>query len=66
MPYGLFSRTTLEAQRDIIRTTRRIARKALFVTLENMNEHIVSAGFTIIDQSQVCKGKFKRYIVLAQ
>ena len=29
MPYGLFSRTTLEAQRDIIRTTRRIARKAL-------------------------------------
>lgn len=66
LPYGLFSPTTLEAQTNIIKTTRRIAQKAIFVTLENMNDHIISSGFKIIDQSHVCKGKFKRYIVLAQ
>lgn len=66
LPYGLFSPTTLEAQAALIKTTRRIAGKALFVTLEDMNKHIIEAGFTIIDQSNVCKGKFKRYITLAQ
>jgi tRNA (guanine10-N2)-dimethyltransferase len=66
LPYGLFSPTTLKTQTDIIKTTRRIGRKAIFVTLEDMKEHIISAGFSIVDQCHVRKGKDKRSIILAK
>lgn len=62
IPYGLFSKTTLKEQTDIIKTARRIADKLVIVAFEDMDEHIISAGFDIVDKCYVCKGKFKRYI----
>lgn len=63
IPYGLFSPTTLEAQKAIIKTARRIAKKIIIVTFEDMDKHITEAGFTIKDRCLVVKGNFKRYIL---
>lgn len=64
LPYGLFNPTTLKAQTDIMGTTRRISKRAVIVTMENMNEHIQAAGFKILDSCHVSKGKFTRYITI--
>jgi tRNA G10 N-methylase Trm11 len=66
LPYGLFNPTTLKEQTDIMKTARRIADMAIIVTLEDMEEHIGAAGFTVTDRSHVSKGKFKRYITIAR
>lgn len=66
IPYGLFSPTTLEEQVDIMKTARRISDKMIIVTFEDMDKHIVSAGFNIIDRCHISKGKFKRYIAICE
>lgn len=66
LPYGLFTPTTLKEQTDIINSARRIADKLVLVTFEDMDEHIIEAGFEIIDRCYVCKGKFKRYINICE
>lgn len=62
LPYGLFTPVTLEEQKEIINTARRIADRLVIVTFEDMKEYINKAGFEIIDSCTVCKGNFKRYI----
>ena len=62
MPYGLFTPITKEEQIAIIRGSRSIAKKLIIVTFENMSEIIEEAGFKIINNAHVAKGKFKRYI----
>jgi len=66
LPYGLFSKSTLTQQIDIIKTTRRIANNMIIITFEDMDQHILSAGFHIVDKCNVFKGKFKRYITICQ
>lgn len=66
MPYGLFSPTTLEQQLNIIKTTRRIAAKSIFITYENMEHYFIDYGFTVIDSCDIAKGNFKRYITLCR
>jgi tRNA G10 N-methylase Trm11 len=62
LPYGLFSATTLKEQVDIMKTARRISDKMIIVTFEDMDKHILSSGFDIVDRCFVSKGRFKRYI----
>ena len=62
LPYGLFTPTTIEEQTSLIRTARRISNKLVIVTFEDMDKHIIDAGFNIEDKSCVSKGKFKRYV----
>lgn len=62
MPYGLFTKTTKDEQKEIIKTTRKISRKAIIITFENMDEMIKGSGFEIIDKSTILKNNFKRYI----
>lgn len=62
MPYGLFSKTTKEEQKEIIKTTRKISKKAVIITFENMDKMIKDSGFEIIDKSIILKNNFKRYI----
>lgn len=66
LPYGLFTPTTIEEQTAIIKSARRISKKLVIVTFENMDECIANSGFNIIDKSNVCKGKFKRYISVCE
>ncbi|NMM64072.1 RNA methyltransferase [Clostridium sp. P21] len=66
LPYGLFSPTTLKEQVDIMKTARKISNKMVIVTFEDMDKHILSAGFDIIDSCSVSKSKFKRYITICK
>lgn len=66
LPYGVFTSTTLEEQTALIRSARRISKKLVIVTFENMDKYIIDAGFNIIDKSHVSKGKFKRYINICE
>lgn len=62
LPYGVFTPTTLEEQRDIITTSRRIADKLILVTFEDMDNIIQEAGFKIVDRCFLSKGSFTRWI----
>lgn len=66
LPYGLFTPTTIEEQTALIRSAHRISKKLVVVTFENMDKHIINAGFNITDRSHVSKGKFKRYITICE
>ena len=66
LPYGLFTATTLEEQTALMKTARRITNKLVIVTFEDMDKHIIEAGFDIINKCYVCKGKFKRYINICE
>jgi len=48
----------------MLKTARRIANKMVLVAFVNMDEELRLAGFTIVDQCQVNKRKFKRYITV--
>lgn len=66
IPYGLFSHTSEDEQRKIIETARRISKRMVMISFEEHDLMIEEAGFKIIYQCTVTKGKFKRFIVVAE
>lgn len=66
IPYGIFSHTSEEEQQKIIDTARRISNKMVLISFENHDLMISNAGFNIVDRCVVSKGKFKRFIVVAE
>lgn len=66
LPYGLFTPTTIEEQTALIKSARRMSKRLVIVTFEDMDKEIIDAGFSIVDKSYVCKGKFKRYINICE
>ena len=66
IPYGLFSHTSEDEQQDIINTARRISNKIILISFEEHDSMIAKAGFKIIDRCVVTKGRFKRFIVVAE
>ena len=66
IPYGLYSPITVQEQVDIINTSRRIARRLVIITFEDMDNIITSAGFKIIDKCYMIKGNMKREISICE
>ena len=66
IPYGLFSPVTLKEQMDIINTSRRIARKLVIITFEDMDNLIISAGFKIIEKCYMIKGNMVRQVSICE
>lgn len=66
IPYGIFSRTTNDIQREILKSARKITKKLVLVSLDEMEKEITDAGFSIVDRCHVFKGDFKRYITLCE
>ncbi len=64
MPYNLFSTTSPEEQFSILKHARRIADRVVVITIEDMDESIAAAGFTIVDRCVVRKGSVNRQIIL--
>jgi len=65
LPYGLYSQTTAEKQKDIIKQAKRIADRVVIVSSEEIAQMINSVGLDIIDRCKVLKTKnksFARYI----
>jgi tRNA (guanine10-N2)-dimethyltransferase len=64
LPYGVFTPVTLKEQLDIIKSTKRIADKAVLITFENMEHYFKEVGFNVIDSCIIAKGTFKRYVTV--
>lgn len=62
LPYGLFAHISHSQQQDIITAARRITEKLVILTFSDMDEDITSAGFSIVEQCTVNKGKFVRFV----
>ncbi len=56
MPYNLYSNATAEEQYTIIKHARRIADRVVILTIKDMDDMILRAGFTIIDRCVANKG----------
>lgn len=64
MPYNLVSRITPQEQLVILRHARRIARKAVIVSIESIDGMIRDAGFIIAERCVARKGSFSRHITV--
>lgn len=66
IPYGVYSPFTYEQQVSLIEATTNITHRLVLVTHICMNEELERIGYQIIDQCQIIKGQFKRYITLCE
>lgn len=64
MPYNLFTHITPEGQLSILQEARRFAKSCLVITVENLDDMLQTAGFTIADRCLARKGTFSREVVL--
>ena len=66
IPYGVYSPFTYKQQVSLIEATTNITHRLVLVTHICMNEELERIGYQIIDQCQIIKGQFKRYITLCE
>lgn len=66
MPYNIFSKTTPEAQYEILIHGRRIAKKVIIVSIETIDQVIEEIGFTIVDRCLAKKGLFVRQVLVCE
>lgn len=64
LPYNLYTSITPEDQAAIVKQTRRIADKAVIITIETIDQVIEEAGFVILDRCEAHKGYFSRQILV--
>ncbi|KXH87039.1 TRM11 family methyltransferase [Sporosarcina sp. HYO08] len=66
MPYNLFTHITPEGQLGIIQDARRIAKKAVIVTVDTIDNMVSEAGFSIADRCVAKKGTFERQVLVCE
>jgi len=66
LPYNLCSVISPDEQLEILQSARRIAKKVLVVTVEPINEILITAGFCIMDHAFVKKGSFNREVIVCK
>lgn len=66
MPYNVFTHSSLESQLSIVSSARRIANRAVIVTVESLDEVILGAGFQIVDRCIIKKGNFTRQVIVCE
>jgi len=62
LPYGIFTQITAEEQLAIILSARKMAKKLILITFDNMEAEIKACGFNIKDSCTISKGNFVRYV----
>jgi len=67
IPYGQFSLTSSKNQKDLIIQTRKISKKAIFISMDDMSSIYKECGFSILEQVTLPKSNsFKRHITICQ
>ena len=56
MPYGLYYSSSKEDQLKIIASTKRLAKKAVFIHVEDISAELKEAGFEIVESCRIGKG----------
>ncbi len=62
IPYGLFSHITKERQLEMIKTSKRISKRFVLISLENLEDLLLEVGFKIDDHCEISKGRFIRSV----
>lgn len=66
MPYNVCSVLSPEEQLEMLKSARNFTEKMVVVTVENIDEAILQAGFRIIDRCDAKKGSFVRQILVCK
>lgn len=66
MPYNIYSHVTPEEEYDIVKQARRIADRVVFITVDNIDQLIEKAGFTIQDRGIAKKQQFERQVIVCE
>lgn len=66
MPYNIFTSASPEQQYDILVEARRIAKKAVIVSIEKIDDVLDQVGFTITDRCEAKKSTFVRQIYVCE
>ena len=66
MPYNIFSKTTPEAQLEILKHGRRIAKKVVIVSIDTIDPITEKLGLTIVDRCVAKKGLFVRQVLVCE
>ncbi|WP_394374114.1 TRM11 family SAM-dependent methyltransferase [Niallia taxi] len=66
MPYNLCSVLPYEEKLEMLKSARRFAKKAVIVSIEEVDEAIQQAGFAIVDRCTANKGSFKRHVLVCK
>lgn len=67
LPYGLYSSITRLQQKNMIQKTKEISNRLLLISMEDMTEELLEAGYEVKDACVIEKSNaFKRYITLAE
>lgn len=66
MPYNIFSRASAEEQYAILVEARRIAKKAVIVSIETIDDILDEVGFKIVDRCEAKKSNFIRQILVCE
>lgn len=65
LPYGLFSKITLDGQVDLIRKAHSISKKLILISMEDMTDSIKKLNISIENKIQIKKSNaFSRYITV--
>ncbi|MEF9934318.1 MAG: SAM-dependent methyltransferase [Clostridium sp.] len=64
LPYGHFNPISEEDQISIIKGARKLTKRLVLITNQNMDTIIFSAGFNVESSCILSKGKFKRYVTV--
>lgn len=66
IPYGIFSHITPTEQQGLIDSCKKISKRLILISFENLEHMIIHSGFKILDWAILRKGKFQRYIWVCQ
>lgn len=66
IPYGVYSPFTYDQQLSLIQATTTLTNRLVLVSHVLMNKELEMVGYQMIDQCQIIKGKFERYITLCE
>ncbi|RKN74192.1 TRM11 family SAM-dependent methyltransferase [Paenibacillus ginsengarvi] len=66
LPYNLASRSSRDEQLFLLRHTRRIAARAVVVSLEPIDDLLGAAGFVVRDRCVASKGSFSRHVAVCE
>ncbi|GAB6988064.1 TRM11 family SAM-dependent methyltransferase [Paenibacillus pini] len=64
MPYNLCSVISGEDQHEMLSSLRRMTKRAMVVSTQDIHNTLVEAGFTIVDEGKLAKGNFVRNLWL--
>jgi tRNA G10 N-methylase Trm11 len=62
LPYGNFSNTTKENQTKIIQHAKRISKRVILVSSDDMTEELANASLKILDNCRMFKRKNKKFV----